>query len=623
MGAGTAVAANLAPYRRAVVREETKLRMALAGGKASAGELASLRVTWQIMLTELTTAPGSVLVWDRMGPDPTFGFTGADRWYMASVKKAGEQIHPQYGTPEQLNRKTEEYLDLALKMLRWGQVRQEVLVDKQRGKQFLILGANPLVPKIMELLSQELMSWFRAQPNTRDLIEFPARAGLATMLSERPDLAALLRIADTLPADVEVSDVPIDRPAMVEAVEFAIGLIPVVGSVVAAYEAWSGVDLFGYQLSDLERGILGASVLLPFAGRVVKGGRALYTEARLVRLYGSEAATWSRAVGAGARGAAERQALQTIERAERAIRVERSLTQSLSREAATAVPALTKGAATITTTVDQAVLDVFRELSSAHAELRSLDALAIERVLAKGPNVDHLKGQLLEELIESRLVPWLSTREGGFALGVTIPAGKKLEFIPGHLIRDAAGRQITDGILAFRDGEELVIAAVFEAKAGKHAARELSFKRGGLSSLTDAERTELRANAKDVWREQRDAARAAGKPFKKTLEDVEKEYALSELGGQVRRDIERLGADEGGLARIRVAGQEIAARISPTRTKFFGVLPKDVRAGTIEAQLKEGGFAYEILGVDIKSAALKDVAAKLQPLAEKLAKAAP
>ena len=99
-----------------------------------------------------------------------------------------------------------------------------------------------------------------------------------------------------------------------------------------------------------------------------------------------------------------------------------------------------------------------------HTQLRSLDVLSLERVLAKGPNVDHLKGQLLEELVESRLVPWLRTREGGFALGVTVPAGKKLEFIPGHLIRDTAGRQISDGMLVYRNSDELVVAAVFEAE---------------------------------------------------------------------------------------------------------------------------------------------------------------
>jgi hypothetical protein len=38
----------------------------------------------------------------------------------------------------------------------------------------------------------------------------------------------------------------------------------------------------------------------------------------------------------------------------------------------------------------------------------------------------------------------------------------------------------------------------------------------------------------DLWREQQAEGLAAGKPFKKTLEEVASEYTLSELGGQVR-----------------------------------------------------------------------------------------
>jgi Pre-toxin TG len=610
---------NLESYRRRLTESETRLRLALAGGIARVGELALLRRTTEIMRDELTSAPGSVLVWDRMGPDPKSGLTGADRWAQSCLEKADKELHPQYAPPERVAQKYEEYLNLSLEMLRWGQVRQELIVDKQEGRQYLVLGANPLVLAIMKLLSAELMQWARAQPNTREFINAPARAGLARLLTERPDLATLLRTADTLPLDVEVSEVPVQRPAMVEAVEFAIGLVPVVGSVVAAYEAWSGVDLFNYRLTDLERGVLAASVLLPLAGRLVKGGRALYTEARLVSMYGRDAASWSRAVASGGRAAAEQEAFVAIRRAEEALRVDRSLTRAVATDAAAAVPRLTKDPGRLATVLDPAVLDLWRELSSTHAPLRSLDELALERILAKGPNVDHLKGQVLEELIESRLVPWLSTREGGFALGITVPAGKKVEFLPGHLIRDAAGRQLTDGMLVYRDKGELVIAAVFEAKAGANAARELSIKRASLSTLTDAERAELRANAKDVWREQRDAARLAGRRFTKTVEDVEKEYALSELGGQVRRDVERL-ADG---ATVSVGGQASKVRISPTRTKFFGVLPRDVRASTIEKQLKDAGFMYEILGVDLRSSELKDIAAKLQPLADKLAQAPP
>ena len=615
--------AGIADYRRALAAQETRLRTAMASGKGSAFELALNRVTWEIMRDELTNFPNSVIVWDKMGPEPGFGFQGADRWAHKSLLKANERISPQYGSREQVARKYEEYLDFGLKMLKWGQVKQELIVDKYAGRQYLIFGASPLVSQIMQLLMSQLMEWFRAQPNTAELINRPPVEGLATLLTQRPDLSTLLRIAQTLPLDVEISDVPVDRPAVVEAIELAIGLIPIVGSAVAAYEIWAGEDLFGYKLTDLERGILGACILLPAAGRLVKGGRALYTEARLVRMYGRDAAAWTKAMGASGRAMAEREALAAITRAEQTLRVQKSVAGTLARDAASALPRLTHGAGAVSRAVDQKVVDLLRELQAAHPILDTLDALSLERVLAKGPNVDHLKGQLLEELVESRLVPWLATREGGFALGIAVPAGKKLEFIPGHLIRDISSRQISDGMLVFREGDHLVVCAVFEAKAGKSAARELSLKRNSISGLTRGERDELRAYAKDVWREQRDEAVAAGKAFKKSVEDVEKEFIQSELGGQVRRDVERLAATGGNLTRIRIGSQEIAVKLSPTQTKFFGVLPRDVRASTIEAQLKDSGFAYEILGVDIKAAKLKDIAALLQPLAEAMAKAAP
>ena len=250
--------------------------------------------------------------------------------------------------------------------------------------------------------------------------------------------------------------------------------------------------------------------------------------------------------------------------------------------------------------------------------LEGLDEFAMQRILEKGPNVDHLKGQLLEELVESRLVPWLRDRAGSFALGIET-GGKKLEFIPGHMIRDAGGRQITDGILAYRNSGVLEIVGIFEAKAGRRAARELSLASGSISSLSKADRAELRAYAKDVLREQRAVAQDVGKPFKKTLDEVEREVALSELGGQVRRDIERLSQNaDNTLAQIRVGADLMPARLSPTRTKFFGVLPRDVSPSLIERELRDGGFSFEILGVDMKQRDLKSIAEKLKPIAEQM-----
>jgi hypothetical protein len=309
-----------------------------------------------------------------------------------------------------------------------------------------------------------------------------------------------------------------------------------------------------------------------------------------------------------------------VERAERELRVSRTIPTAMRREAAAAVPAVARGSA-VSAAVDPAVLHLLQDLHARNPALRSLDAPALMRVLEKGTNPSHLKGQLLEELLESRIVPWLQAREGAFALGLTVPAGKKLEFVPGHIIRDLRGLQITDGILAYRDNGRLVILAVFEAKAGPHAARELSLARGSRSSLTQAEREELRAYARDVWRDRRDAARAEGRAFGETVDGIEQEMILSERGGQVRRDIERLAASDTGASMIRVGAERLPVVFSPTRTKFFGVLPRGARTATIEAQLRAENVTFEMLAADLTSSQLDAVARDLAPHARRVGEA--
>lgn len=618
---------NLQPYQRALGEAEAELKAKLANGRASASEVAVARRAWEIMAAQLRSSPDSVLVYERMPADPHSGRRGADRWRLGMYRLASDELFPHLASDAAsaaYARKQQEYLDLGLRIVQSPDMRYRSVVDRQRGRSYLYR-ENPLVPRIMQVIAHELMRWFNEYPVDREFyrrgwyLSWSAEAGLGLFLQERPDMVALLRIAQTLPLDTEVSEVPVDRPAVVEAVELAIGLIPVVGSIVAAYEAYAGVDLFGYHLTDLERGILAATVLLPIAGRVVKGGRVIYSEGRMVAMYGRDAAAWSRTLRAGGQATASARSLRVIEEAETAIRAQRSLDRVLAQRAATELPNVVRGSAPVLSVVDQAVTDLFRQLSSRHGILRSLDEHALQRVLEKGPNVDHLKGQLLEELVEARVVPWLRDRAGSFALGVQT-GGRQLEFIPGHLIRDASGRQITDGILAYRNNGVLEIAAVFEAKAGRRAARELSLASGSISSLSAAERAELRAYARDVLREQRAAAQEAGTPFSKTLDEVEREVALSERGGQVRRDIERLSQNaDGTLAQIRLGSDLIPVRLSPTRTKFFGVLPRDVNRSLIERELTEAGFSFEIIGVDISQRDLQSIASDMVPLATTMA----
>jgi hypothetical protein len=439
---------------------------------------------------------------------------------------------------------------------------------------------------------------------------------------------ALLRMIDNLPLDVVTyADVtPVSRSVVEELIDTAILMVPVVGNIVAGYEAYSGQDLFGNPLSDLERGVLAATVLLPVAGRLVKGGEAVYTETRLVQLYGRNTADWSRVIAA--EGRIEGAALRSIERAEALVRSNQKLTSVVAQEVAAALPEVVRGPVLVrgvfapVNAIDQAVVDLLRDLSRQNTVIASLDEFALRRVLQKGPNIDHLKGQLLEELTESFIVPWLRNRPGSFALGV--PSGAKLEFFPGHLVRDHLG-SLTDGILGYRVFNrrtrevEFTIVAVFESKGGTPSARGLSYKSGTMS---EEDRLHVRAAIKDEWRDLRDEARSKGLPFNKTIEDVAKDskYIQAEKGGQISKDVQRLYKNEDGtLARIRLGAETLPVTISPTQTKFFGIVPKDVNPALIERQLKATGHTVEIIGVDIRERELQSMAERMKPVAETMA----
>lgn len=610
-----------ADYEKEVAIAKARLQMHLHRGKSSASELAVVRRTFEIMETEVRWKL-SVLIYDKLSPDKD-GLKSAQRWHAESIRKAGREINPEYLPPDAYLRKANEYNELAERLVKDAAIRPKAVVDKKNGKSYLIHGNDPLVPAAMKAVASELTGWFRSQPNSKPVMSMSALAGLATMLSERPDLVMLIRMVQNLPLDAEINNIPVDRPAAVQLATLGIALIPVIGNAVAAYEAYSGQDIFGYRLGDVERGILGASVLLPIAGRLFKGGRALYTEARLVSLYGRDAATWSKVSSASvkAESAAAGKALRDLEQSGVKLRVSKKLADQAAQDASATIPAIANGSASIPA-FDPDVIKLLVDLQSSHAALKSLDAPSLLRILEKGPNADHLKGQLLEELVESRLVPMLRDRSGSFALGLSAPTGKKLEFIPGHLIRDGSGRQITDGLLAYRDNIDLHILAVFEVKAGKAASRELGHTKGSVSSLTKDELSELRAAVRDMWRDRRVEARLEGRKYTEKLEDIFKEYLNSEKGGQIRRDIERLVPSGGGSSVLRIGSERLRVNFSPGNTKFFGVIPGNVSTKGIEKHLKDEGIKhFEILGVDIKDSELKSLAEKMRPLAQKLADA--
>jgi hypothetical protein len=74
-------------------------------------------------------------------------------------------------------------------------------------------------------------------------------------------------------------------------------MIPFVGDIVGLYEAISGKDLFGYDLTDEERVILAFMSLIPTLGRFTFKGSALgrYSPRHAVQLARGTESSWLRA----------------------------------------------------------------------------------------------------------------------------------------------------------------------------------------------------------------------------------------------------------------------------------------------------------------------------------------
>ncbi|RJL35437.1 pre-toxin TG domain-containing protein [Bailinhaonella thermotolerans] len=179
-------------------------------------------------------------------------------------------------------RKVEEALEF-LRNRVW-QVREPYLVeDRGHGAGWLVWQSERETA-IRDMIARGFLRDLIASMHTRGFTSTSVAADFKRYLDTHPLEFRAYLLARSAP-DTERYDIPIDIPAWQTAVETLIGFIPVVGSVVAAGEAAIGYDLFGNELSTVDRAILGASVLLPAAGKAARLGKGAYTAATLAREY--------------------------------------------------------------------------------------------------------------------------------------------------------------------------------------------------------------------------------------------------------------------------------------------------------------------------------------------------
>jgi hypothetical protein len=242
-----------------------------------------------------------------------------------------------------------------------------------------------------------------------------------------------------------------------------------------------------------------------------------------------------------------------------------------------------------------------------------LDDAAIARVINKS-EAGAIKGQLFEEMTALRAQRMLA-EEGGREFLAGSRAGEELEFIAGHRIKDPAGRQFSDGVIAVRRGERLEVLVIFEAKAGKAARKGL---RSSYEELTKTERLELRAEAIEdlrLLRPELDRVPSwvIEKGYGKEVDALEEKISLADMG-QVQRDVER-GTPNAGtdFVTLGVDGVDTAVVIDrPSSVKFVSTLPSDVKPGRFRKLFGEAGIDFESIGLPIREQELNTLAEAIE-----------
>jgi hypothetical protein len=236
------------------------------------------------------------------------------------------------------------------------------------------------------------------------------------------------------------------------------------------------------------------------------------------------------------------------------------------------------------------------------AKLKSmgLSNSAIASVVAKSPDVNHVSGELFEQL--------------GYLAGRQLAAAMKIHFFAGNRFSSVRGRQFTDGVLGIRRGKYLQVREILEAKAGPLAASKLATEEA--RSLTDKDREERIQYAVDQFKEDNPRWR------KLTVDEVYARFPRqidaradklpTEETGQGRRDVERGAPEEGRISSTWLLdGEPIRLVVSPMMTRIHALLPADVSGAGEAAVVKADGINFAISHLSITSTELVTLASKI------------
>ena len=256
------MAINLEPYKRMLAGARRELEASMAGGTASAFTIAVQRGAVAIMAEDLDKRPQTLAAYESRTQN---GLTGPDLWLVAARKKTAAPLSPKEVEPEAFWAKTQEYMQIIQVLKERYTTAAHLLVDRKNMHAYLVQ-ENDHVKQALADIAAAMAQWVAvvctptmdSSPLRRSTGSTGCSVSARTCSSPCASLSSCRR-----PGTFVIP--PEQRPAALEIIEFGIACIPVVGTAVAIFEATFGYDLFGYELNPVDRVVIAAGAVLPFA----------------------------------------------------------------------------------------------------------------------------------------------------------------------------------------------------------------------------------------------------------------------------------------------------------------------------------------------------------------------
>lgn len=161
---------------------------------------------------------------------------------------------------------------------------QEKGADYERDVRYLLYGSER-EKQARQRIGSEFLDSVVGRMTAPDFLATTAEQDFYVWIGARPDYLVELQLAQAQP-EVYRFEGDKEIPTWQTVIDFSILLVPVVGQIAGGYEVVWGEDLFGHELTPVERAVLGAAIFLPAAVRAFKVSKGALKAAELVKLYG-------------------------------------------------------------------------------------------------------------------------------------------------------------------------------------------------------------------------------------------------------------------------------------------------------------------------------------------------